>query len=310
MLLYYITDRRQFPGDARDQRARLLDKIAEAARCGVDFIQLREKDLSARELELLAREAVQVVRENSLPNPHASQNRANVSHPEIENSHPSAQTRGARAGHPESGDRVTRLLINSRTDIALACGADGVHLTSTDISAADARAVWSMALAFPVSRSPFSVNTANAEIVDRESVSTENEKSPPFPLPLASLGVGVRMGHPGNWIIAVSCHTPAEVRMAEAQGADFAVFAPVFGKTTFPQTPGVGLAALRAACSGAAAAKNVEGVPAGRMPVLALGGITLENARACVDAGAAGIAAVRLFQESDIALVVERLRRE
>ncbi len=57
-LLYYITDRTAFPGDEPTRRRRLLEKIAEAARAGVDYIQLREKDLSTRDLESLAREAV------------------------------------------------------------------------------------------------------------------------------------------------------------------------------------------------------------------------------------------------------------
>ena len=57
-LLYYITDRTAFAGDEPTRRRRLLEKISEAARAGVDYIQLREKDLPARELESLAREAV------------------------------------------------------------------------------------------------------------------------------------------------------------------------------------------------------------------------------------------------------------
>ena len=34
------------------------------------------------------------------------------------------------------------------------------------------------------------------------------------------------------------------------------------------------------------------------MPVLAIGGVNLENARACISAGAAGVAAIRLFQDA------------
>ena len=103
MLLYYITDRRQFPGTDTDQRRALLRRIGDAARAGVDLIQLREKDLIPRELERLATEAMRAVRE------HSSQ---------------------------------TRLLINGRTDIALACGADGVHLPGGEIPASEVRALW------------------------------------------------------------------------------------------------------------------------------------------------------------------------
>jgi thiamine-phosphate pyrophosphorylase len=58
LLLYYITDRKQFPGGELERRERLLEKIAQAARCGVDYVQLREKDLSSRDLEKLARQAM------------------------------------------------------------------------------------------------------------------------------------------------------------------------------------------------------------------------------------------------------------
>ena len=62
-LLYYITDRTAFAADEPTRRRRLLEKISEAARAGIDYIQLREKDLSTRDLESLAREAVIAIRE-------------------------------------------------------------------------------------------------------------------------------------------------------------------------------------------------------------------------------------------------------
>ena len=65
MLLYYITDRKGFAGSAADQRTALLRRIADAAGAGIDYIQLREKDLGSRELERLAHEAVRAVRDNS-----------------------------------------------------------------------------------------------------------------------------------------------------------------------------------------------------------------------------------------------------
>ena len=107
-LLYYITDRTQFPGDEHARRRALLAKIAEAARTGVDYIQLREKDLSARELEDLARESVGMIRQVG------------------------AENRALR----------TRLLINSRTEVALAADADGVHLRSEDVSPLTVRSIW------------------------------------------------------------------------------------------------------------------------------------------------------------------------
>jgi thiamine-phosphate pyrophosphorylase len=202
LLLYYITDRTQFAGDEASRRGTLLDKIAEASRCGVDFIQMREKDLSGRELEALTRDAVRTVRENS---------------------------------------SRTKLLINSRTDVAIACGADGVHLRSEDVLTGEVRAVW-------------------------------------------------RHGAP---VISVSCHAPADVARAAAEGADFAVFAPVFEKQG---SSAAGLEALREACEHP-------------IKVLALGGVTLDNARACVEAGAAGVAGIRLFQGNHVAKVVEVLQR-
>lgn len=221
MRTYYITDRTQFAGSEAERRTELLLTIRKAAAAGVDAIQLREKDLSIRELELLSREALHIIRSES----------------------------------------PTQLLINHRTDVALAIGADGVHLTSADISASDARAL-----------------AANSRPA-------------------------------GQFLFAVSCHSAAEVRLAESHGADFAVLAPVFEKVNVGI--GIGLEELRgAAQKDKSPDLRVEAGDTRRgFPVFALGGVTLERAALCAAAGASGVAGIRLFQESpDLPALVRLLR--
>jgi thiamine-phosphate pyrophosphorylase len=84
-------------------------------------------------------------------------------------------------------------------------------------------------------------------------------------------------------VISASCHNDDEIRAAA--GATLLLFSPIFEKVTEEGiTRGQGLTALRSAVD---LAKPV--------PVLALGGVTEKNAVACVQNGAAGIAAIRLF---------------
>ncbi len=186
MLRMYITDRRTLPPGAS-----LLDTIARNLQAGVDWIQIREKDLSTRDLFKLAAAAL------ALPNPGG-----------------------------------TKFLVNTRMDIALAVGAGGCHL--------------------------------------------------PAHSPSPNLW---RQQTPAGFLIGVSCHNCDEVRAAEAGGANYVVFGPVFP----PRSKTIDLAAL--------GLNELErAARAVRIPVLALGGITDENALECVDRGAAGIAAVSLFQ--------------
>ena len=82
-------------------------------------------------------------------------------------------------------------------------------------------------------------------------------------------------------IMGCSTHTLEEALEAERAGADFIIFGAVF--ETSGKTP-VGLDVLRKVCA------------AVRLPVLAIGGITVANTSEVLDAGASGIAAIRLFQ--------------
>lgn len=190
MLRYAITNRQMFEGSEEERQRALLQQAARLARAGVDYLQLREKDLGEAATMKLAKAVMAAMRD---------------------------------AGG------TTKLMLNGTAALAQWAGADGVHLSSTTFS---------------------------------QNLQTHH-----------------------GLIVSASCHTMADVRRA-CEFADLILFAPVFEKRMEGEVvvPGAGLEALREACA-----------IAGPLPVLALGGVTAENTQACLDAGAAGIAGIRLF---------------
>ncbi len=135
------------------------------------------------------------------------------------------------------------LLVNDRIDVALAAGADGVHLPSAGVPPADARGL---------------------------------------------LGTGR--------LVAVSCHSAADVERARDGGADFATFGPVFDTPSKRRYGApVGLERL----------EEASGLG---LPLVGLGGVDVSNASDVVAAGAYGVAAIRAWLDAgDPGAVVRKL---
>ena len=122
------------------------------------------------------------------------------------------------------------VLVSSRCDVALACGAAGVNLPERDIAVRDARALL------------------------------------------------------GDRLIGRSVHSTEAARQAEHDGADFVIFGPIWPSVTHRDGDPVGIEALAAV------------VHAVRIPVLAIGGVTEEHVAEIHRAGAAGYAAITMFE--------------
>jgi len=104
-----------------------------------------------------------------------------------------------------------------------------------------------------------------------------------------------------DFLVGASCHSLTHAQFAEREGADYAIFGPVFAtpsKASFG--PPQGITRLREVCGQV------------HVPVLAIGGVNAENAAECLRAGAAGIAAIRMFQETksleELTSIVKRLQ--
>jgi len=103
IIVCYVTDRKSLiPAGAEAWDAKMLENIRTVLDAGADWIQIREKDLPARELLDFARQAVQII--------------------------------DARGGKTP---QTARIIVNDRLDVALTAGAHGVHLGQASIVAGD-----------------------------------------------------------------------------------------------------------------------------------------------------------------------------
>ena len=212
-LLCYITDRQQL------RSVSLTAAIRETLHAGVDMVQIREKDLASRDLIALVEKALSAARESG-----------------------KAFEEGTCGLGPSEPSARASVLVNDRLDVALAAGAQGVHL---------------------------GIRSMPVQVVRRIA--------------------------PRAFVLGVSCHSLSEAMAAESGGADYLVLGPVFETPSkLRYGPPLGLETLR---------KTAAQIT---IPVLALGGITVERVRPCLEAGASGIAGIRIFQDCDS--VQERVR--
>jgi thiamine-phosphate pyrophosphorylase len=247
-ILCYVTDSGALQGGV----AALPGVLRAALRAGVNWIQIREKKMPARELVQLARAAVQEA--------HAATMEAGKA---------AAQTGGAE--NPPLQHR-RRILVNDRLDVALAAGADGVHLGGSSLPVAEV-------VSWLRKRGQF----VGAGVVTGSR---------------AGIRPGGSADQPLQMLVGRSCHSLEEAQQAEHAGASYVIFGPVYATPSKAQYGAPqGIERLAEACR------------AVQIPVLAIGGITVENARACFEAGAEGIAAIRLFQGApNLPAVLGKLR--
>ena len=192
--------------------------------------------------------------------------------------------------------------LSQRIEKAVRAGVDWVQIREKDLSARDM--VGLTCAAIKACKTVSARSDARILVNDRLDVAWAagaggvhaGEKS----LPLRVLVDARSSTALANFLVGASCHSLEGAIDAAEAGADYLLFGPVFETPSkMSYGPPQGLAKLGQVCSAVS------------IPVIAIGGITVENATACRKAGAGGIAAIRLFQQDwDIAEIVAALAGE
>jgi thiamine-phosphate pyrophosphorylase len=204
-----------------------------------------------------------------------------------------------RASLPRSPQNDPFSPLLSKIAAAVAAGTDWIQIREKDLPASSLAQLLRSTLALTVLPEP-AAPSGTTELRTRRILINDR-----FDVALAGTADGIHLGKnslpvseakrllhnfqkpsPG-FLVGASCHSLVSAQAAESDGADYLFFGPVFAtpsKTAFGEPQG--LQRLREVCR------------AVKIPVLAIGGITEQNSAQCLDSGASGIAAIRLFQES------------
>jgi len=169
---------------------------------------------------------------------------------------------------------------------------DWIQIREKDLSGGECAALVHQALRRTAQYSPESATTTRILVNDRLDVALAEQAGG---VHLAENSIFLEdakrmvatQAASAHFLVGVSCHSLEAAICAARDGADYLIFGPVFptpSKVIYG--PSQGPNSLAAVC------RSVS------IPVLAIGGITLENAASCLSAGAAGIAAIRLFQHA------------
>jgi len=195
--------------------------------------------------------------------------------------------------------------VLSKIRQAIAAGVDWVQIRERDLSGRDL-----LSLACQAVRTAAETRTADVRVVinDRADVAFAagaagvhlGEESLPVPEVVRWCRAGQA---PSDWLVGVSCHSLEKVLEADSAGASYVFFGPVFdtpSKRSYGPPQGV--------------RKLAEVCRAVEIPVLAIGGVDGRNAVECLRAGAAGVAAIRLFQQpsaaAELMRTIEALRSD